>query len=84
MDLDGPLRSVWDRGHITVGELWSYYCRYPYLSRLKDRAVLDDAVLSVLARSACRVEGFALAEALMRRRMSSLALSSRIRIVFHE
>jgi hypothetical protein len=27
MDLDGPLQSVWSRGHVSVGDLWSYYRR---------------------------------------------------------
>jgi hypothetical protein len=62
MDLDGPLQSVWQRGHVPVGELWSYYRRYPYLTRLRDRAVLDGAVRSVLNEITWEVEGFALAE----------------------
>ena len=63
MDLDGPLKSIWQRGRIPVGELWAYYCRYPYLSRLRDRAVLDGAVKSVLNEIMWETEGFALAGA---------------------
>ena len=61
MDLNGPLRSVWEKGHVRVGDLWSYYCRYPYLGRLRDRSVLDEAVRSVLGEITWESEGFALA-----------------------
>ncbi len=62
LDLDQKLSSVWDTGHIRVGELWGYYCRYPYLTRLRDRSVLDDGVLSVLSDITWESEGFALAD----------------------
>ncbi|PWU52349.1 AAA family ATPase [Micromonospora sp. S4605] len=62
MDLDGPLKAVWERGHVSVGDLWSYYRRYPYLTRLRDRAVLDDAVRSALDEISWDLEGFALAQ----------------------
>ena len=61
MDLDGPLKSVWEKGHIQIGELWSYYTRYSYLTRLKDRKVLDSAIASVLNELTWDIEGFALA-----------------------
>ncbi|MEV4655574.1 Swt1 family HEPN domain-containing protein [Micromonospora sp. NPDC049301] len=64
MDLDGPLASVWGKGHVSVGDLWSYYRKYPYLTRLRDRSVLDDAVRAGLDDIAWTGEGFALAEAL--------------------
>jgi predicted AAA+ superfamily ATPase len=62
LDLDQKLSSVWGRGHITVGELWSYYCRYPYLTRLRDRSVLDDGVASTLTSFTWEQDGFALAD----------------------
>lgn len=62
MDLDQYLGSVWDKGHISVGELWGYYCRYPYLSRLRDRSVLEGALRSALDEMMWEVDGFALAE----------------------
>jgi predicted AAA+ superfamily ATPase len=62
MDLDGPLRSTWERGHVGVGELWSYYTRYPYLFRLRDRSVLEDALRQALDDMMWESEGFALAE----------------------
>lgn len=60
-DLDRWLHPVWDRGHITVGELWSYYCRYPYLPRLRDRSVLETGIRAVLDEITWEHEGFALA-----------------------
>ncbi|GAA1311855.1 hypothetical protein Psi02_72100 [Planotetraspora silvatica] len=60
-NLDGPLASVWERGHISVEELWSYYCRYPYLPRLRDRVVLDSGILAGLDEFDWEATGFALA-----------------------
>jgi len=62
LDLDQKVRSVWDRGHVAVGELWGYYCKYPYLTRLRDRSVLVDGVLSTLTSLTWELEGFALAD----------------------
>lgn len=62
MELESKLHSAWQQGHISLGDMWTYYCRYPYLTRLRDRRVLDDAVKSVLTSLASGTEGFALAE----------------------
>jgi hypothetical protein len=62
LDLDTNLGAVWGRGHISVGELWSYYCRYPYLTRLRDRSVLEDGISSVLTSITWEREGYALAD----------------------
>jgi len=62
LDLDKGLQSVWKRGHLAVGELWDYYCRYPYLTRLRDRTVLDEGVGSTLSSFTWELDGFALAE----------------------
>ncbi len=61
MALDGPLSAVWASGHVSVGELWSLYAQYPYLDRLRDRSVLEAALLSVLTQITWNTEGFALA-----------------------
>ena len=63
LDLEDPKRlgSLWERGHISVGDLWHLYCRHPYLARLRNRQVLDTAVRSVLEELAWTVAGFALA-----------------------
>lgn len=60
-NLEGWLASVWQKGHISVGELWSYHCRYPYLPRLRDRKVLDDGILAGLDEIDWERTGFALA-----------------------
>jgi predicted AAA+ superfamily ATPase len=62
MDLDGPLRAAWEKGHVSVGDLWSFYRRYPYLTRLRDRSVLEGALRSGLDDMMWESEGFALAE----------------------
>lgn len=61
LDLDRHLASVWQHGHIGVGDLWAYYCRYPYLPRLKDRTVLDDGIRGVEAEATWEAQAFALA-----------------------
>ena len=60
-DLDNRLASVWQRGRIKVGDLWGYYCRHPYLPRLRDRAVLDDGILGVSNELTWDAEAFAVA-----------------------
>ncbi len=59
--LNGPLQTVWQDGHVAVGELWKLYTRYPYLPRLRDRRVLDDGVRSTLDHLGWQQDGFALA-----------------------
>ena len=39
------LANVWQRGEVSVGELWSYFTQYVYMDRLANRAVLDQALL---------------------------------------
>jgi hypothetical protein len=46
--LDGPLRVIWDRGYLRLGDLWSYYANHPFMARLRDRSVLDAGVLAGL------------------------------------
>jgi predicted AAA+ superfamily ATPase len=62
MDLDTKLSKIWESGHINVGQLWSLYCSYPYLPRMKNRQVLADAVAGSLNVILFDTEGFALAE----------------------
>lgn len=63
LDLENPKRlgALWERGHISVGELWARYCRHPYLARLRNRAVLDTAVRGTMDELAWTATGFALA-----------------------
>lgn len=62
MALDGDLRTLWKRGPVRVGDLWSLYAQYPYLDRLRDRGVLERALLSTLSSFVWTLEGFALAQ----------------------
>ncbi|MCI1262624.1 MAG: Swt1 family HEPN domain-containing protein [Tetrasphaera jenkinsii] len=36
--------AIWRDGHVSLGELWKLYSQYPYMSRLRDRQVLDDGL----------------------------------------
>ncbi|MBB6333589.1 DUF499 domain-containing protein [Schaalia hyovaginalis] len=48
--LHTELRTLWDeRGEISVGELWGYFTRYPYMPRLVQRDVLDRAIEHALS-----------------------------------
>lgn len=59
--LTNHLRAKWNTGRVSVGELWEYHLRYPYLARLRDKTVLTDAVASVMSDMAWDAHGFALA-----------------------
>ncbi|TFC67798.1 Swt1 family HEPN domain-containing protein [Cryobacterium sp. TMT2-4] len=61
LELRLHLRTKWNDGRISVGELWEYHVRYPYLARLKDKAVLIDAIRAVIADPGWSDMGFALA-----------------------
>ena len=61
LDLDQHLSSVWEQGHIRVGALWEYYCRYVYLPRLTERSVLDRGIASVFDELTWDFDGFAVA-----------------------
>lgn len=64
-NLRGPLRSVWNsEGQISVGQLWGYHTRYPYLERLVRRSVLDRAIEAAVDEVALGAdEDFAIASA---------------------
>jgi hypothetical protein len=62
MDLDSKLSKAWESGHLNVGQLWAFYCAYPYLTRMKNRKVLADAISESLSGMMFEEEGFALAE----------------------
>jgi hypothetical protein len=59
--LDNRVPAAWEPGYISVGELWKLFARYPYMTRLRDRAVLDDGVVQQQS-FAWEHDGFALAE----------------------
>ena len=60
-DLDNRLPGIWQHGRVRVGELWTYYCRHPYLPRLFDRAVLNNGILGVGDELTWDTEAFAIA-----------------------
>ncbi len=62
MDLDSKLSKAWESGHLNVGQLWAFYCSYPYLTRMKNRKVLADAIFESLSGMMFEQEGFALSE----------------------
>jgi len=62
MDLDSKLSKAWESGHLNVGQLWTFYCSYPYLTRMKNRKVLADAISESLSGMMFEEEGFALSE----------------------
>ncbi len=59
--LAGPLKAVWERGYVSVGELWDLYTTYPYLPRLRDRSVLEAGLQDALNSITWEQDGFALA-----------------------
>ena len=71
--LDGPLAPLWNSRHLSVGQLWQHYTAHPYLPRLRDRAVLDDAILAVLSAVTWEIDGFALAQGTTRTRAATPA-----------
>jgi hypothetical protein len=65
LDLDSHLSSLWSAegavGHVAVGRLWELYCRYPYLPRLTERAVLERGIRAVFGLLTWEAQGFAVA-----------------------
>ncbi|WP_329053938.1 DUF499 domain-containing protein [Streptomyces violaceus] len=59
--LVGPLSRIWERGHISVGQLWELHTTYPYMNRLVNRLILDQGIEDVLSMVTWETEGFALA-----------------------
>ena len=58
--LDTTAAKLWADGHLTVGALWRLYAEYPYMPRLRDRAVLDTGLTG--PQLLWEQEGFALAD----------------------
>jgi len=52
--------KLWADGHVTVGALWRLYAEYPYMPRLRDRAVLNAGLTG--PQLLWEHEGFALAD----------------------
>jgi predicted AAA+ superfamily ATPase len=62
IELQNHLRSRWNNGRLTVGELWEFHVRYPYLARLRDKSVLIDAMVGAMSDPAWEEVGFAVAD----------------------
>ncbi|MEU8702050.1 Swt1 family HEPN domain-containing protein [Streptomyces sp. NPDC048680] len=62
MALEGALANAWSKGHVRFGDLWSWYTQYPYLKRLPNRQVLEQAVLSAADVLLWQQDAFALAD----------------------
>lgn len=60
--LDGPLATLWEEGHVSLRELWDTFARYCYLPRLRSIEVLQRAVRDAPARITWEQEGFAVAD----------------------
>jgi len=58
--LDTTAAKLWAHGPVTVGALWRLYAEYPYMPRLRDRAVLDAGLTG--PQLLWEQEGFALAD----------------------
>ncbi len=58
--LDTTAAKLWADGHVTVGALWRLYAEYPYMPRLRDRAVLNAGLTG--PQLLWEQEGFALAD----------------------
>ncbi len=58
--LDTTATKLWANGDVTVGALWRLYAEYPYMPRLRDRAVLDAGLTG--PQLLWEQEGFALAD----------------------
>jgi predicted AAA+ superfamily ATPase len=53
--------AAWASGHVSAGEVWKLCREYPYMPRLRDISVLEDAVRAALSLITWEREGFALA-----------------------
>ena len=62
MELHDSLKGAWHDGRISVGEVWGYFTRFPYLPRLANRDVLDETVRQAVMTVMVGDERFGLAD----------------------
>ena len=62
MALEGALANAWGKGHVRFGDLWSWSTQSPYLKRLPNRQVLEQAVLGAADVLLWQQDAFALAD----------------------
>lgn len=58
--LEHRVPAVWASGHVSLGRLWELFTHYPYMQRVRDRAVLEGGLRE--QTFAWTQDGFALAE----------------------
>jgi Swt1-like HEPN/Protein of unknown function (DUF499) len=71
--LDTRIPAAWESGYVSLGELWRLFARYPYMTRLRDRAVLDEGAVQEQSL-AWEHDGFALADGFENGRFRGLSL----------
>nr|HMT06305.1 Swt1 family HEPN domain-containing protein [Solirubrobacterales bacterium] len=59
MQLNGQAKTLWDKGHVSVKDLWNTYAQYPYMPRLVNSKVLREGLL--IAPVLWQEDGYALA-----------------------
>lgn len=59
MQLNEKAKTLWEGGHVSVGDLWQTYAQYPYMPRLVDARVLREGLKQ--APVLWQEEGYALA-----------------------
>lgn len=60
LQLDNQAAKLWEDGHVSVGQAWRLYSEYPYMPRLRDRAVFEAGLTG--PQLLWEQEGFALAD----------------------
>jgi hypothetical protein len=61
-ELNQTISASFKGGHKSIGEVWGYFTRFPYLPKLTSRAVFDQALLGLGNQTLLEEEEFALAE----------------------
>ena len=74
--LNTVLAPEWADGSVTVARLWDVFTQYPYLPKLRDRGVLDDAVSMGPSSTTWTTDTFAVADALVDGRFGGLVVGA--------
>jgi hypothetical protein len=61
-DLTTHLPTLWEKGRISVAELWGYYNAYPYMPRLRDHTVLNTGIQGLADVMHWKIDSFAIAD----------------------
>jgi len=74
LQLNTVLAPEWADGSVTVGRLWDVFTQYPYLPKLRDRRVLDEAVSIGPSSTTWTTDTFAVADTLIDGRFGGLVV----------